>query len=185
MRNAALGMGKQKCLRWKTIGVRRMNLLRYKLRFLLVLTALVALATLWLKDWFINSYGTNALFAPIQTTISRHPTGDLTSTRRTYSVGNYGISEFGNIRLAIEGKPFSRRPPPPGFVFLRMCRATASKFNGRSLSRGDRQRAIHPQIHRWWYCLYVWRAIVRNRKWQTKVARRFFSGRWHSEGDRG
>ena len=33
----------------------------------------------------------------------------MLSNRVTYSVGNYGISEFGNVRLAVEGKPFSGR----------------------------------------------------------------------------
>ena len=48
------------------------------------------------------------LLSPIPTNVPVRQGGVL-SNRVTYSVGNYGISEFGNVRLAVEGKPFSER----------------------------------------------------------------------------
>jgi hypothetical protein len=45
--------------------------------------------------------------SPIRTSITRHANGSVISSRITYSVDNYGVSELGNIRLAIEGKPYT------------------------------------------------------------------------------
>ncbi|MBM81176.1 MAG: hypothetical protein CMJ78_11360 [Planctomycetaceae bacterium] len=46
---------------------------------------------------------------PLTTTITQHQNGSITSTRETYSVGEYGTTDFGKIRLAIRGSSFSGR----------------------------------------------------------------------------
>lgn len=93
--------------------------MQYKLRTLLILTALVAVSTVWSEDWLNRSYGGDTpaqLLGRIQTTTEVRRGGDVVSNRITYSVGNYGVTEFGNVRLAVEGKPFSGRSS--GFLLL-------------------------------------------------------------------
>ena len=45
--------------------------------------------------------------APVQTVVRIDDNGIATSERRTYSIGQYGVTEFGSIRLAVRGNTFS------------------------------------------------------------------------------
>lgn len=86
--------------------------MRNTLRTLLIFATLASVSTLSCEGWFISSSGKATpafLRKPIQTSITVRQNGQLVSKRMTYSIGDYGICEFGNVRLAVKGKPFSGR----------------------------------------------------------------------------
>ena len=70
--------------------------------------------------------------APIQTIVRVDDRGFATSERKTYSIGQYGVTEFGNVRLAVRGCTFSGESSG-GILF-------ASQFAGGGGSTGTGNR---------------------------------------------
>ena len=66
--------------------------------------------------------------SPIRTAVLTDENGIVTSNRKTYSIGNYGVTEFGSIRIAVRGRTFSGESS--GRIIL------ASKFAGGGGSTG-------------------------------------------------
>lgn len=80
-------------------------MLRFKLQTLFVVVTIWALALFWFlepEDVRNNPF----LKDPIYTTITARPNGDLTSNLAMYSKGDYGILEFGKLRIAVKGQTF-------------------------------------------------------------------------------
>ncbi|QDV83549.1 hypothetical protein TBK1r_24910 [Stieleria magnilauensis] len=109
--------------------------MRYKIRTLLVITACFAVLALWARNHFTSPYGDKApasLLSPIRTKITVHPNGIVQTRRITYSLFDYGISEFGNIRLAVANKPFSGKSS--GTLLLSSNPALANSITSDSYS---------------------------------------------------
>jgi hypothetical protein len=84
--------------------------LKYSLRSLIIVVSICALGCLYFRQAVIvpNIAAERHIRAsPIKTRIREAENGEKWSDRVSYSVGQYGVSEFGNIRLAIRGGRFS------------------------------------------------------------------------------
>ena len=80
-------------------------MLRFRLRTLFVLTTIGAFATYWIVD--TSDVRNNPfLLSKITTTVKTDSNGNAYSDYLLYSEGNYGILEFGNLRIAVRGEPF-------------------------------------------------------------------------------
>ena len=109
------------------------RVVRNTLRTLLIFAALASVSTLSCEGWYISSSGKATpafLRKPIQTSTTVRQNGHLVSKRITYSIGDYGICEFGNVRLAVKGKPFSGRSS--GTLLLSTNSNAFSKNSGRT-----------------------------------------------------
>lgn len=83
---------------------------KFSLRTLLAVVVVCALLAAAVNFVFIRP-NADAEFhirnAPIQTLTRTNGIGTVISDRVTYSIGQYGVTEFGNIRLAVRGCTFS------------------------------------------------------------------------------
>ena len=78
---------------------------RFKLRTLFVLVTIAALLLFWFlepEEIRNNSF----LSDPITTAITTRSDGHRYSDFKIYSNGDYGILEFGNLRIAVKGETF-------------------------------------------------------------------------------
>jgi hypothetical protein len=76
--------------------------MKFSLKTLIVIVSICALPCLWFRQAFIvpNIAAERYIRAsPIETKIHDGQNGEKWSDRISYSVGRYGVSEFGNIRL--------------------------------------------------------------------------------------
>jgi len=78
---------------------------RFSLRSFLLVTALLAagIGLVARPYWQATTY---VRHRPISTLIVERPDGTIVATSMAYSMGDYGIMEFGNTRLAIRGYTF-------------------------------------------------------------------------------
>lgn len=109
------------------------TVLRFSIRTLLISTAAAALLSLSIARLFVWPEVQAELFIrnhPVQTHVEVHDSTTMASDRITYSIGNYGVTEFGNIRLAIRGCTFG------GESSGRICLANNLKFSGGGGSTG-------------------------------------------------
>lgn len=84
---------------------------RFSIRTLLIATAAGAILSFGIARLFVWPKVQAEAFIrnrPVQTQIELQRGGTrMTSDRITYCVGNYGVTEFGNIRIAVRGCTFS------------------------------------------------------------------------------
>ena len=77
--------------------------------------------------------------SPIQISVRVDEYGTVTSDRKTYSIGQYGVTEFGTIRIAVRGCTFPGKSS--GGLTL------ASRFAGGNGSTGvGNRRFVHNRI---------------------------------------
>lgn len=81
----------------------RRQLHRKRLRLVATCTFVFALA---MFVWFQIHAEVFIRFAPVSSAVVKMPDGTLRTKRITFCVGKYGVSEFGNIRLAFRGCTF-------------------------------------------------------------------------------